>query len=108
MFREGSHQADPRVLQNNVFDDRNGGVLYRDEGGTDLTSDTAINGLGDIPRVGGNVHGSCSYASFPTDVHLTGADAVCTDAGTTSGAPADDFEGDARSDGSPDIGPDER
>ena len=35
-------------------------------------------------------------------------DSPCIDAGSTEGAPSDDFEGQARNDGKPDIGPDER
>jgi len=110
LFREADATADPRVLQNNVFDDRNSrpsAFLYRDEGSTDENDINTINGYSDVNALA-NAVGSCTFVSYPTDLHLDAGDTLCADQGTASGAPATDFEGDPRSDGTPDVGIDER
>lgn len=106
---ESNASADPRVVQNNDFFDAPSG-LYFDEGTTARNSAVAIDGMTDI-SVGGSVVGDPMYVFWPSDVHLSSAAvSPCRRAGTTIGAPATDFDGQARpapAGTNPDIGADE-
>jgi len=102
--RESTADADPSVFEANAL---NGG--YLDEGAalsdqigteTRLLAD-AVNALTDM-TTSRNLDASCQ---FIFDGHLA-AGSPCIDAGTSSGAPADDMDGNPRSN-QPDIGPDE-
>jgi len=110
-------QADPLAFENNdlwipptsfVTND----VLYWDESTTALTTIAAVNGLTDISMgVGGNLNADPLFllddGTVSGDYHL-GVGSPCIDAGTATGAPPTDFDGDARPAGAAvDIGPDE-
>lgn len=73
-------------------------ALYVDDT-TNLTSLDAVNAL---PGAAGNLAVEPSLTGY----HLA-AGSPCIDAGTTTGAPSADIDGDARADGAPDIGADE-
>jgi hypothetical protein len=87
------------ALENNALE---GGV--RTGGPMSQTFATApeINAL---PGASGNLVGPCNGTPYAPDFHLVGA-SPCIDAGTSTAAPAKDWDGEAR-DASPDIGPDE-
>lgn len=107
-FYEQHMNIDPMVFQNNaLFLDSSGpgtGALYFDEGATGLTMVSAINALG---GAGMNLDDDCSIVNpVPMGDYHLGAGSMCIDAGSSTTAPAVDFEGDART-GTPDIGPDE-
>ena len=53
------------------------------------------------------IEGRVEILHIDTDLHLL-AGSMCIDAGTTTGAPAYDMDGAARTGTPPDIGPDER
>jgi hypothetical protein len=75
-------------------------VLYR-HGNTDATTAAQVNA---ITPAGGNISIDPGYASYPRNLHLT-AQSPCIDQGTTTGAPMDDADGNARPAGlGPDIG----
>jgi hypothetical protein len=105
-FREYSTNADPVVFQNN---DMPGG--YLDEGTNYPNADfsdprlgaTQVNALTDM-TTGGNIDAACFTGS--TDGKHLAAGSACIDAGTSTGAPFVDYDGQAR-DAHPDIGPDE-
>src|SRR6185369_2696548 len=90
-FAERDHLSDPRIFQNNDLDPTGTpGALYRDENGSSLNSADAVNGLGDITVVSGNISADPMFVSA-TDLHLA-AGSACIDAGTTNGAPAIDLD----------------
>jgi len=108
---ENDPNIDPELLENNALHlETRGttaaGALYRDEGATDLTTAGMVNA---VATHAGNIDDDCNVVD-PTvggDAHL-GAGSVCIDAGSSTEAPATDFEGDARPmGGGIDIGPDE-
>jgi hypothetical protein len=103
--------ADPRVFQNNDLDPyttavpATSTVLYLDEGGNAINLIGSVNGAADM-TASGNITGDPifdSYGSF--DWHVDAGSPVIN-AGTATGAPAFDFDGDPR-DSTPDIGADE-
>ena len=104
--------ADPRFLENNdLLWLTTSTALYRDEGTTDAADAAAVNALtsptssivlniDDDPLLPG--------AATPDVFRNLPAGSMCIDAGTTAGAPSDDYEGQSRPQGAaPDIGPDE-
>jgi hypothetical protein len=95
-FREAGPFADPSVFEHNWA----GG--YLDEGTTFENGAAAINALTDM-TVSGTIDGNLQFvdAAF----HL-GSTSVCINAGTPTGAPADDMDGETRT-APPDIGADE-
>jgi hypothetical protein len=103
---EGSTSADPLIFQNTDLPNGylNEQAVYPNVNGTDprLTA-TQVNALTDM-TTGGNINASC-FGSGLGVKHLA-AGAACIDAGTTTGAPTRDYDGQAR-DAAPDIGPDE-
>ncbi|MDI7267167.1 MAG: MopE-related protein, partial [Myxococcota bacterium] len=105
-LQESGLFADPRIVQNNDFWNANAGQYYN-EGTTALNTAVAINGLTDI-IAGGNIVGDPLFVSAFADVHLQ-AVSPCVDAGTATGAPATDMDGESRPFGAGfDIGADER
>ncbi len=104
--REGDQSADPRIVEHNLFDTDlySPSALYLDEGTAALMSAAEIDALTDMTS-GGNLEGDPDFVNHPQDLHLRSR-SICIDAGTATGAPATDFEGDPR-DAMPDIGRDE-
>jgi alpha-tubulin suppressor-like RCC1 family protein len=95
-IEEATFEADPAVVENN--DLSHAVPLYRDQGGPDAQTAAEVNALTDLVA-SGNFTAGCSV---PLD-----ASSPCIDAGTPAGAPAFDRDGEPRSDGLPDVGPDE-
>jgi alpha-tubulin suppressor-like RCC1 family protein len=96
-IEERSAASDPAIVENNALESYVlGGPLYIDLGGDDPRTAEAVNDLPDIVA-SGNIVSACEP--------LVGS--PCVNAGTSSGVPASDREGDPRSDGQPDIGSDE-
>jgi alpha-tubulin suppressor-like RCC1 family protein len=92
---QASTAAAPNVLENNDFvagSSESG--LYRIMGAPDPRSIEEINAR---PGAGANFQARCSPL----------AGSACVNAGTTTSAPDHDIDGDPRSDGKPDVGPDE-
>ena len=87
----------PLAFQNNDLT----GPSYEDDGSTLLTDIVSINALS--ANFSSNFSADPSFA--PDGIHLS-AGSACIDAGTSEGAPADDFDGDPR-DAHPDVGADE-
>jgi hypothetical protein len=85
--------ADPRVLENNLFLQPDGGPLYRDEGSTDLSDAGAINRLLDL-TASGNLEGDPAFV--PDGGSRIGGASICRNSGTSAGAPADDLDGKSR------------
>ncbi|HEX5098745.1 MAG TPA: choice-of-anchor Q domain-containing protein, partial [Polyangiaceae bacterium] len=106
-FEELVASADPRELANNDFDPATTPTaLYFDEATTAVTTAAGIDALaGTTATATRSV--DPQFTSYPTDLHLL-AGSMCIDAGTTTGAPAYDMDGAARTGTPPDIGPDER
>ncbi len=108
-FAETATTTDPRIFQNNDLDPTTlpaMTTLYLDEGTTKLTID-AVNSVANT-TTGGNISVPPMFSS-PTgdlstaDLHLlTGS--ACKAAGTPTGAPLTDFEGNSRSPTKPSIG----
>ena len=96
--------ADPRVLQNNdLWSSLPPTALYRDEAGSNLTTISSVNALGDL-EVSGNISADPLY----TGANTLSSGSPCRDAGLLTGAPLLDFEGDMRPEGPAcDIGRDE-
>lgn len=94
-------EVDPRKLRNNDLVPT--GVLYRDEA-ADLISE--IDDVNSLPGVLDNLSVDPDLIDVVADPHLQDG-SMCIDAGTAEGAPEQDFDGEARDDGAPDIGPDE-
>ena len=87
---ETSTSADPRIFENN---DLWIGVLYRDEGTTNLGTIGAVNGLTDM-LVSKNISADPVFFSA-TNFHIQGTSS-CRNAGTAAGAPSADYDGDLR------------
>jgi hypothetical protein len=89
----------PATFEHNVL----APMIYLDgsAGGDTLTTAAAVDALTDT-HADGTIAGTCAMSS---DYHLS-AGSLCIDAGTPTGAPPRDKDGDPR-DSSPDIGPDE-
>jgi hypothetical protein len=105
-IEEQSISADPRLVENNDFWAANGAptALYRDEAANDLTMLSAVNGLTAGPAAAANLSAD---PMFTNGLHLP-ANSPCVNVGTATGAPATDFEGDARpQQGAFDVGYDE-
>jgi hypothetical protein len=86
-----------RFQNNDLAPGGAGSAFYRIQGLPDPTTIDAVNALG--PHSSGNFSASCELPLEPSS--------VCVDAGIQEGAPSHDFEGHARDDGFPDVGPDE-
>lgn len=98
---EGSGMASPRVLANN--DLAPVPTLYHANAGGDLTTTAAINAL---PGARGNFSADPMLAA--DGIHLN-AGSMCIDSGASDGAPAEDYDGDARPIGPGfDVGMDEK
>jgi hypothetical protein len=105
LVEETATSADPRELWNNDFTPLDSPTaLYRDEGATDLTSLSEIDALTDTSP-SGNISADPMWVNYPSDLHIPSG-SPCVDAGTATGAPSTDMDGDTR-DATPDIGPDE-
>jgi len=105
-FQELTPDADPRIVENNDFWNGTAGQ-YFDEGTTAQNTAAAIDGMTDI-IVGGNLVTDPLFVSTFADVHLQ-AGSLCIDAGTATGAPGTDMEGNTRPRAAGyDIGADER
>jgi hypothetical protein len=101
--REEAVSGDPRVFENNDLDPTRGpAALYVDEGTTNLTMASEVDALG----YSGTRSVDPSFLAYPTDLHIDVA-SMCIGAGTANGAPAVDYDGDARSATAPSIGADE-
>jgi len=102
---EADVAADPRTFESNDLDPAGAPLaLYYDEAATALMTAAGVDGLGDM-IVSGTLSVDPLYVSYPLDLHLM-AGSLCQDAGTTTGAPAADIDGQIR-DVTPDIGADE-
>jgi len=108
---ENDPNIDPELLENNALHleirgATAAGALYFDERSTPLTTAAMVNAMA---MSSGNIDDDCSVVD-PTvggDLHL-GAGSICVDAGSSTEAPATDFEGQGRPMGAGiDIGPDE-
>jgi len=107
VFSESAVSVDPEIFENNnLSSEDNPDALYVDADTVALTTEGEVNALADI-TVGGNISDDPDVVSYPTDLHLNGG-SPCIDAGTASGAPLVDSDGDVRDLATPDIGPDER
>jgi hypothetical protein len=93
---ETSANSDPAVLENNAFAPGVPPVLYIDIGGPDPRSIAEVNGLQDI----------VSSANFVAECFPLSEASACVDAGTPTGAPAHDRNGNPRI-AKPDVGPEE-
>jgi hypothetical protein len=103
---EAHASSDPRIFESNDLDPRGSPVaLYMDETSSGLTTHTAVNALTDM-TVSGNISADPLFTLYPTNLHLSSG-SPCDGAGTATGAPAFDMDGDARSTTAPDIGADE-
>ncbi|MBS1153130.1 MAG: polymorphic outer membrane protein, partial [Myxococcaceae bacterium] len=96
--------ADPRVLENNdLVPARDGGTLYRDENQSNLVTAAEVNALLDLTTA----LNLSADPLFDGGVHLS-AGSPCRNAGTATGAPVIDLDGDSRpKESAPDIGADE-
>jgi hypothetical protein len=104
---ESAAAADPRIFQSNDLDPFGLPTsIYFDEAASALGTAAAVNALGDM-LVSGVISADAQYVAYPTDLHIS-ATSPCLGAGTPTGAPKDDMDGDARDPGTPDIGADER
>jgi len=96
---EADASSDLAALENNDLDDPTG-VLYYDEGTTALT----LSDINALPGAAGNISAD---PLLDTTGHLAAA-SPCRNAGTATGAPATDRDGDSRpQEGAVDIGADE-
>jgi hypothetical protein len=97
-INELSVAADPRLVLDNDFTPASAGTaitaLYRDESSTNLTTIAQVNALATGEMASANISVNPMFVSA-TDLHLTSG-SMCIDSGTASGAPATDFDGDAR------------
>jgi len=105
-FVEADASADPRILENNNFDvHKVPTALYRDEGTTNVSSVATINAMSGSTS-SSNISVDSLFVSYPGNLHITGS-SLCVAAGTSTGAPLVDFDGDTRDSSAPDIGADE-
>ena len=104
-FAEVRMASDPRIFQNNDLDPAGtpASILYLDENTTALRTTAAVNGLTDLTSSRNNLSVNPMFVAFPTDLHLNSGSA-CVGAGTSTGAPATDFDGKPRSANRPTIG----
>ena len=96
---EADVATDPRIFESNdLYAD---GGVYLDEGSSQLPDIAAVNALG------GAAANLSADPDFDGGVHLSST-SVCRNAGTATGAPSDDLDGDARpQESAHDIGADE-
>jgi hypothetical protein len=93
--------ADPRLFENNDLFTLGDAGLYLDEGSTALPDVAAVNGLG------GAAATLAADPQYDGGIHL-GPGSPCRNAGTATGAPADDIDGNRRpQESANDIGADE-
>lgn len=118
---EAHPNIDPVAFENNALygapSAGGAGGIYRDEGlpsvltcvPTGSGSDLTLSGVNGLSGYAMNIQDDCSLVNpVPDGDHHLGSMSNCVDAGTSTDAPATDFEGDARPAGAaPDIGPDE-
>jgi hypothetical protein len=103
---EADAAADPRIFENNNIDPYlTPTALYYDEGMTQLATDADVNGLNDM-LVSGVISADSLFVAYPTDLHLLPG-SPCLGAGTPTGAPTHDMDGNPRDPVAPDIGADE-
>jgi hypothetical protein len=100
-FSESRANTDPRVFQNNDLDPTGAPTLYLDENTTAKTAAT-INTFPDT-SASGNISVDPMFVSFPTNQRI-GTGSALKGAGTSTAAPANDFEGNLRSATKPSIG----
>jgi hypothetical protein len=103
---EVNASADPRLFENNDLWSANGQptALYRDEAMTNMTMLAQVNALMMGPAATANINAD---PMFGNGFHLPN-NSPCVNAGTATGAPTTDFDGDARpQQGMFDIGADE-
>ncbi|MFH2010379.1 MAG: putative metal-binding motif-containing protein [bacterium] len=107
-FWERDAAADPRILESNDIVMINGlYALYLNEDSVPLSNASSVNAMSDI-TVSGNIDAGPGWSWTPGTFPVLPAGSPCRDAGTTTGMPSWDYEGDARPQGAgPDIGPDE-
>lgn len=107
-FEEASASADPRVFENNDLWPSGATALYRDEAATNLATATAVDNLLDM-QVAQTLDVDPQWTRDPANgLYRLGAASMCRDAGTATGTPGNDFEGEHRPGGAAaDIGADE-
>ncbi len=101
-------RGDPAVFEHNVLWNRGGGPLYRDQSGDVFDIGTVNNGLSNAPNA--IVRNDLSLLPLFTAGYHLGPGSPLADAGTPTGAPATDIDGDPRPNPrgtNPDIGADE-
>lgn len=104
-FVELAANADPRIFESNMLDSAGSpSALYLDENASALSTAAMVDALADM-IVSGTLSADAMLVNPPTDVHLQNG-SPCKDAGTPTGAPKTDIDGQTR-DASPDIGADE-
>jgi hypothetical protein len=91
-LREMTPESDPRIVQNNDFwNALAGNGMYFDEATTAINTAAGINALADIVSGGNLVADPAWVGPGFADLHLT-AGSACVNAGTSTGAPAGDFD----------------
>jgi hypothetical protein len=102
-FAEEDVAADPRIFENNDLDPTGPSTaLYLDENMTALEAVSALSGLAGL-TASGNISADPLFMSYPTDLQPA-AGSPCLAAGTPTGAPAVNFNGDPRDPAHPNIG----
>jgi hypothetical protein len=102
---EADTTADPRIFEHDDLDVQGGAVLYSDNPANPLTTAAAVDALTDM-TVSGTISADPQFVGYPADPHIAPGSA-CDGAGTPTGAPVVDMDGDVRSTSAPDIGVDE-
>jgi len=105
-FFEADAAADPSIFENNNLDPYNSPTaMYVDSDTSPLLVTADVDALTDI-TVSGTLAVDPLFANYPQDIHLQ-AGSTCIAAGTPTGAPIFDMDGDLRDIATPDVGPDE-
>jgi hypothetical protein len=109
VFREGDAKSDPQIFWNNLLHATLGSVLYVNESTTPVLTVAGVNALTDM-SVQGNIAAPPLYVNAPVgNYHIVSPGSPARGAGSTTGMPAVDFDGDVRPNpaGNPDLGADE-